>query len=292
MPVALERHEGQEDYVEFDAEKYCSSRRGRVGGPQKITLSPDCSAGVVLHEIGHAVGLAHEHNRHDRDQYLDRICFENVYPEAVAYFQQRPDDGGRLGAYDFESIMHYSQLAFSRNRGRTIVPKMDLVPQGALIGQRRELSAGDIRRLRELYGPESGEPADTAGDLARDGRNLRRATAVGTVTGHIVLPAHAPTVSAIRARVRIRDLSYSDALERELVAERNMIVDVAPDVRIDFSVTVPEGRVAQGSTPSVEVHIDLDGNGYFSPGDLVSMAPHWLFLATPGVPLEIPVSVV
>lgn len=292
VPVQLERYEGQEDYVEFVAESYCSSRRGCVGGHQKITLSPDCSAGVVLHEIGHAVGLAHEHNRHDRDQYLERICLENIYPEALAYFQPRPDEGDELGEYDFGSIMHYSQMAFSRNRGRTIVPMMDRVPSGALIGQRQKLSAGDIQRLRDLYRPATGKPGDTTRVATGSGRNPQRTFPVGIVRGSIIVPPKAPTASEIHARVRVRDLTYSDAPKRPLAAESNTIVTVAPDARIDFSVDVPEGRLPEGSTPSIEVHIDLDGNGYFSPGDLVSMAPHWLLPATPDTPIDIPVSVI
>lgn len=288
--VRLERHEGQADYVEFVAENYCSSRRGRIGGHQKITLSPDCSAGVVLHEIGHAVGMAHEHNRHDRDQYLERVCLENVYPEALPYFQRRPDDGEQLGEYDFESIMHYSQMAFSRNRGRTIVPRMDRVPEGALIGQRQELSGADIRRLRDLYRPEPGKPRATARVATGGGRNPQGTLSVGIVRGSIVIPPDAPAVSATRVTVRVRDLAYSDASERPLIAESSTIVTVAPDARIDFSVDVPDGRLPEGSTPNVEVHIDLDGSGYFSPGDLVSMEPHWILPDTRDV--NVPVSLV
>jgi hypothetical protein len=108
---------------------------------------------VVLHEIGHAVGLMHEHNRPDRDEYVERIALENIYPEALSNFQPRPEDGGEPGSYDFESIMHYSQMAFSRNRGRTIVPRQEKVePPDALIGQRQRLSDGDIARLTYLYG--------------------------------------------------------------------------------------------------------------------------------------------
>lgn len=158
VPVRLVPRKSQRDYVEFIAAEQCSSRKGRGGGRQEIRLSPDCRAGMVLHEIGHAVGLAHEHNRHDRDRYLEKICLENIYPEALSNFLLQPDNGDALGEYDFESIMHYSQMAFSRNRGRTIVPRKELVPPGIIIGQRRYLSAGDIRRLNYLYGEGNGAP--------------------------------------------------------------------------------------------------------------------------------------
>lgn len=150
IPVRLApRGEYDDDYVIFVEAEHCSSRKGRGGGRQEIRLSPRCRVGVILHEIGHAVGLTHEHNRRDRDQYLEKICLENIYPEALYNFQ--PDESAPFGDYDFESIMHYSQMAFSRNRGRTIVPKEECVPQGVLIGQRRYLSAGDIQRLQYLY---------------------------------------------------------------------------------------------------------------------------------------------
>ncbi|MGH3912128.1 MAG: M12 family metallopeptidase [Pseudonocardiaceae bacterium] len=155
VPVQLVPRAGQQDYVEFVMSEHCSSRKGRGGGRQEIRLSPACRTGVVLHEIGHATGLGHEHCRHDRDQFLEKIHLENIYPEALSNFLKQPDNGEMLGEYDFDSIMHYSQKAFSRNRGRTIMPKEELVPPGVLIGQRRQLSAGDIQRLVYLYGEGS-----------------------------------------------------------------------------------------------------------------------------------------
>jgi hypothetical protein len=150
-PVRLVRRSAEADYVEFVSAGRCASKRGRTGGRQEITLTPSCRPGVILHEIGHAVGLMHEHNRPDRDKYLERIVLENIYPAVLSNFQTRPEHGEELLEYDFGSIMHYSQLAFSRNRGVTVVPRQELVPEGVLIGQRRELSQLDVQRLRSMY---------------------------------------------------------------------------------------------------------------------------------------------
>lgn len=112
---------------------------------------------------------------------------------------------------------------------------------------------------------------------------------MSTVTGRIVLPSQAPTVSATRAAVRIRDVTYADTAE--LVAELLMVVDVAPGKPpIPFSIEVPDGRLSGGLTLNLEVHIDIDGSGYFSPGDLVSMKHHRILANTRDV--EVPMSLV
>jgi hypothetical protein len=161
-PVRLVERSKETDYVEFVPGVRCSSKRGRTGGRQEITLTPHCRRGVILHEIGHAVGLLHEHNRPDRDEYLETIVLANIYPEALSNFQTRPDEGADPLAYDFGSIMHYSQMAFSRNRGPTLVPRRDRVPEGVLIGQRQRLSDGDVRRLWSMY-PDAASAPTTQG---------------------------------------------------------------------------------------------------------------------------------
>jgi hypothetical protein len=77
-------------------------------------------AGMVLHEVGHALGLIHEHSRRGRDGYVT-VRWENVDPRAVSNFQRK---GSRLDldelTYNNASTMHYSAMAFSMNRHITI----------------------------------------------------------------------------------------------------------------------------------------------------------------------------
>lgn len=135
-------------FVVFRSGSLSSSSRGKVGGEQVVTLSSNAAFGVIMHEIGHAVGLTHEHNRPDRDEYIE-VVWPNIRPEALSQFQQR-DEPVPERPYDLDSIMHYAQLAYSWNNHPTIRVRGDL-PDGVLVGQRRRLSAGDLRRLEELY---------------------------------------------------------------------------------------------------------------------------------------------
>lgn len=64
--------------------------------------------GLYLHEIGHAVGLIHEQNRPDRDQYI-RINVQNIQPGLQSQFEKYPESyiNTRNVQYDFPSVMHY-----------------------------------------------------------------------------------------------------------------------------------------------------------------------------------------
>jgi len=51
--------------------------------------------------------------------------------------------------YDYDSVMHYSKYAFTKNGNPTLMPTH---PPTAQIGQRNGLSSMDILRINKLYG--------------------------------------------------------------------------------------------------------------------------------------------
>ncbi len=124
----------------------CSSFVGRQGGPQIILLGPNCATMNVAHELGHALGLWHEQSRKDRDQYI-KILWENIDEDYRYNFNQHINDGEDFGNYDYQSIMHYTAYAFSKNGQPTIIP----IEEGMMIGQRKQLSAKDIAAVNAMY---------------------------------------------------------------------------------------------------------------------------------------------
>lgn len=135
------------NYLRFVTSTGCASYVGMQGGAQRLFLSPRCSTGNTIHEIGHAIGLWHEHSRNDRDDYVD-VRFENIYRGYEHNFQIQSHNGQDLGEYDYGSIMHYPSWAFSKNGEDTIVPLQNDVE----IGQRTHLSEGDLAAVADMYG--------------------------------------------------------------------------------------------------------------------------------------------
>ena len=116
-----------------------------------MNLGAGCfKTGTIQHEFLHSLGLWHTQSRSDRDQYVE-IKLENVKEEAKYNFERYdPSAVTHYGwPYDFESVMHYRDRAFSWNGGLTI-RTLDPTKQ-VLIGFRKGVSKGDIQLLRKQY---------------------------------------------------------------------------------------------------------------------------------------------
>lgn len=143
----------------------CNSHVGKLviaGVParQDINLGTQCTQGNITHEIGHALGLWHEHTRSDRDLYIQVIPdnFSSA-PEASTCpdnFTKDSDSNKNIHGYDFGSIMHYGQKSScSKVVGTTVQNLFEFVqapPAGVTVGQRLGLSDGDLNAITLMYG--------------------------------------------------------------------------------------------------------------------------------------------
>ncbi|XP_070534683.1 protein SpAN-like isoform X2 [Ptychodera flava] len=148
-------------HVRFFKGSGCWSNLGRLisNSAQLISIGFGCEYfGIIVHEIGHAIGFTHEHRRPDRDRYIT-VHYENITPRRRVHFEKYS-----VGAvddmdipYDLESVMHYGAYAFSRGGGVTITTKDPL--QQSKIGQRNGLSFLDAMLANQLYNCNEGCPA-------------------------------------------------------------------------------------------------------------------------------------
>jgi hypothetical protein len=74
----------------------------------------------IAHELGHVIGLVHEHQRPDRDKYIT-INYENIEFGVEDQFSTLPLEYWAYDytkyPYDYNSIMHYGHMIF-REMGR------------------------------------------------------------------------------------------------------------------------------------------------------------------------------
>lgn len=126
-----------------------------VGTVQDVSLGPGCSkVGNAIHELGHALGLYHEHTRSDRDMYIN-VNVENIEDgQEINFHINRKYQQNIIDSvdYDLGSVMHYKHLYFSKNGENTIDIKPDIyIPECISFGQRKKLTYKDALKINVLY---------------------------------------------------------------------------------------------------------------------------------------------
>ncbi|KAF2742103.1 zincin [Sporormia fimetaria CBS 119925] len=108
----------------------------------RVNLANACSKGNTVHEFGHILGFAHEHQRPDRENHIHFVCANvdpgpkcTMPPQRNCCDQNLPNGCCKNryqfsyqvgmtfdGPYDLDSVMHYAKWAFALPGRDTLVP--------------------------------------------------------------------------------------------------------------------------------------------------------------------------
>ncbi|KAL5018792.1 hypothetical protein ScPMuIL_004514 [Solemya velum] len=151
--ITFHTRTNERDYIHITPGDGCYSRVGRQGGAQLLSIGSGCDrSGTIMHELMHALGFWHEHNRPDRNQYIS-ITWDNIAnghrPNFDMNTAQQVDT---LDIdYDYESIMHYAFNTFAINRAQPTITPRNTSVNPSILGQRERLSDLDVLKIRRLY---------------------------------------------------------------------------------------------------------------------------------------------
>lgn len=106
---------GQPNYIHVEEDAALNgglATIGMAGGAGVFKIGPNSwNRNTLCHEIGHTLGIKHEHQRSNRDDY---VVIDTVHNTDTSQFALLTvSDSTNVTAYDFLSVMHYAKNLFS-----------------------------------------------------------------------------------------------------------------------------------------------------------------------------------
>ena len=128
---------------------------GRTGPAQQFDIGPSAwNRGTLLHELGHTLGLIHEHQRGEPG-VNNRNNFVTIGAEVASNGNFILIPSTSNGPYDFLSVMHYARDTFAPFGVDDIIPKTGYTQFIDIMGKNpdRVLSRGDRNGIALMYSP-------------------------------------------------------------------------------------------------------------------------------------------
>jgi len=167
-------HTTETEYVNFTGRTDAGNNTSQVGFKKGVRADINITAfwwrqgeWMPAHELGHVLGLFHEHARWDRDDFIT-VHYENIKPGRQSDYDWIPKTNWIVSStpYDYFSIMHYRVCWTGRcesecKDGDGSSPCAVLDPVGTnydgVIGQwdLNRISAMDAQKMRLIYGLSS-----------------------------------------------------------------------------------------------------------------------------------------
>jgi hypothetical protein len=122
------------EFLEDSTQEYkCTIYKNEVANDNSSTIGQKINSHIIftqiswferkalVHELGHILGLFHEHQRPDRDEYLI-VNYDNILENYKHNFDIRdnPLYEEESLAYDYSSVMSYETNMYSNGNGPTI----------------------------------------------------------------------------------------------------------------------------------------------------------------------------
>lgn len=137
-------------YISFGS-KNCNSTVGYIQKSYIVNVGTNCGCNA-LHELGHAIGLWHEHQSPQRDNFIE-IQKQNIPNEEIYktnYSKLDESNSYVYTPYDIFSVMHYPAKAkYNGNTVEIIKCKNGTCPNE--MGYPKHLSALDVIGIKNIY---------------------------------------------------------------------------------------------------------------------------------------------